>query len=53
MKYVTLLFLVSVALNLNAQEIIPLYPGAIPNSKPYQMKEIAMEMDGQFFGYLV
>ena len=48
---ITLFFLVSVALNLNAQKIIPLYPGAIPNSKPYQMKEIMMEMDSQFFGY--
>jgi acetyl esterase/lipase len=51
MNKITLLILVSVALNLNAQKIIPLYPGAIPNSKPYQMKEIVMEDDGRFFGY--
>lgn len=51
MKYITLFFLVSVALNLSAQEKIPLYSGSIPNGKPYQMKEIGMEMDGQFFGY--
>lgn len=51
MKKFFLLFFVSVVLNVHAQQIIPLYPGAIPNSKPYQMKEITMKMDGEFFGY--
>lgn len=51
MYKITFFLFVSIALNLNAQEIIPLYQGAIPNSKPYQMKEIEMEIDGQFYGY--
>jgi len=37
--------------NLTAQEIISLYPGAVPNSKPYVMKEITLNWDGQFGGY--
>lgn len=48
---ITLFLFISFALNLNAQEIIPLYQGAIPNSKPYQMKEIEMKVDGLFYGY--
>ncbi len=51
MYKITLIFFVFLVLNLNAQEIIPLYSGAIPNSKPYQMKEIEMMVDGQFYGY--
>ncbi len=51
MKKVILLVFVLVSLNLNAQKIISLYQGAIPNSKPYEMKEIEMEDNGQFFGY--
>jgi acetyl esterase/lipase len=51
MKYGTLFFLVSVAMNLSAQEKIPLYSGAIPNSTPNQMKEISIEMDGKIFEY--
>ena len=43
-----LLFLTTVAY---AQKILPLYPGAIPNSKPSSMKEITMKQDGKFFGY--
>lgn len=37
--------------NLFSQKIIDLYPGAIPNSKPYAMKEITMENKGEFYGY--
>lgn len=36
---------------LAAQDVIPLYPSAIPNSIPYPMKEVRMERDGQFLGY--
>ena len=51
MYKITLILLVFLALNLNAQEIIPLYQGAIPNSKPYKIKEIEMKVDGRFYGY--
>jgi acetyl esterase/lipase len=38
--------------NLTAQEVILLYPGEIPNSLPYNMKEITTNMsDGGFKGY--
>ncbi len=30
---------------------MPLYQESIPNSKPYQMKEIEMKIEGQFYGY--
>ena len=50
-KVVTILFLLLVTLHLVAQETIPLYPGAIPNSIPYQMKEVKMEQDGKLLGY--
>ncbi len=51
MYKIILFLLVSTVLNLSAQEIIPLYQDAIPNSKSYQMKEIEMEIEGQFYGY--
>ena len=50
-KVVSTLFLLFVTLYLIAQETIPLYPSAIPNSIPNQMKEIRMEQDGIFLGY--
>jgi len=37
--------------NLKAQEIIPLYSGAIPNSIPNNRREITLKWDGQFGGY--
>ena len=37
--------------NLKAQEVIPLYNGAIPNSISNTMKEITLNWDGQFGGY--
>jgi acetyl esterase/lipase len=45
----SLLFLLTI--QLSAQQIIPLYPGEIPNSKPYAMKEITMSGGGQLLGY--
>ena len=39
------------SLTLSAQQIIPLYSGAIPNSTGYPMKEIRMENNGQFLGF--
>lgn len=43
--------MVLISLHLGAQQIIDLYPGEIPNSKSYAMKEIILKKDGQFFGY--
>jgi acetyl esterase/lipase len=40
-----------VSLNLSAQQVIPLYPGAIPNSKSNAMKEVTAEDHGRFYGY--
>ena len=51
MRQIVLLFLLFVSLHSSAQQIINLYPSAIPNSKPYPMKEISMENNGQFIGY--
>ncbi len=51
MKNLFLLVLALLALNLSAQQIIPLYSGTIPNSTGYKMKEIRMENNGQFIGY--
>lgn len=51
MKLVTSILLLIVSLNLAAQQTIPLYPAAIPNSTAYQMKEIKMEKDGKLIGY--
>ena len=51
MKRIALILSIFFPLNLTAQEIIPLYPAAIPNSKPYQMNEIRMEKDGLLIGF--
>ena len=51
MKRIFLILLLFVSLHSAAQQIINLYPSAIPNSKPYQLKEISMENEGQFLGY--
>ena len=51
MKNFALLVFAFLTLNLSAQQIIPLYSGAIPNSTGYKMKEIRMENNGQFIGY--
>jgi acetyl esterase/lipase len=51
MKNLLLLVFAILALNLSAQQIIPLYSGAIPNSTGYKMKEVRMENKGLFIGY--
>jgi acetyl esterase/lipase len=51
MKKIVSISLLFVTLHLMAQETIPLYPGAIPNSIPYQMKELMIVDDGIFRGY--
>ena len=51
MKKVISIFFLFLSFHLVAQETIPLYPGAIPNSIPYQMKEVRMDNDGKFLGY--
>ena len=37
--------------DLSAQQVVALYPGAIPNSKSYPMKEVTAEDHGIFYGY--
>lgn len=51
MKNFALLVFAFLTLNISAQQIIPLYSGAIPNSTGYKMKEIRIENNGQFLGY--
>jgi acetyl esterase/lipase len=51
MKHIALVLFLIISMHLTAQRIIPLYPAAIPNSKPYLMKEIRMEQNGVFFGF--
>jgi len=51
MKRFASILLLLVSLHLAAQQTIPLYPSAIPNSTTYLMKEIRMERDGQLIGY--
>ena len=51
MKQITLILLLSVSLHLAAQQILPLYPATIHNSKPYRMTEIRMENNGLFLGF--
>ena len=43
--------LLFISLHLTAQQVIPLYSGAIPNSTNYAMKEIRMVRDGKFLGF--
>lgn len=43
----SLIVFVLMSTQLNAQQIIKLYPGATPNSKPYTMKEIIEEEKGE------
>jgi acetyl esterase/lipase len=50
-KIFVALFLLFVSVQLSAQETIPLYPSTIPNSIPYQMKEIRTEQDGKLLFY--
>jgi acetyl esterase/lipase len=38
-------------LTLSAQQVVPLYPGEIPNSIPHSVKEVVEERNGQFSGY--
>ena len=51
MKQLFLFFLICIAFRLVAQQTIPLYTGAIPNSTNYAMKEIRMENNGILLGY--
>ncbi|MDD4921231.1 MAG: alpha/beta hydrolase [Bacteroidales bacterium] len=51
MKRITFFVLLFLPLLLTAQQTINLYPATIPNSKPYKMKEIVMQINGQFNGY--
>ncbi len=48
-KLIALFLLASYSLI--GQQVINLYPGTIPNSKPYLMKEVTVEDHGRFYGY--
>jgi acetyl esterase/lipase len=50
-KFVFTLLLLLVTLHLLAQETIPLYPSAIPNSIPNQMKEVKIVQGDKLIGY--
>ena len=51
MKKIILIFFLFATLHLAAQQTIPLYSTAIPNSISYQMHEVRMDENGQFLGY--
>jgi len=51
MKKFLTITLILLSFRIAAQETIPLYPQAIPNSIPYPMKEVKMEQNGKFLGY--
>jgi acetyl esterase/lipase len=51
MKNAFLFLFLVITVHATAQTIIPLYPGAVPNSKPNKMKEVRMESSGQLVGF--
>jgi hypothetical protein len=51
MKNIVPFLFLAFSMHTTAQTIIPLYPGAVPNSKPYAMKEIRMEANGLLVGF--
>jgi len=51
MRHLLFSLLLIVSVPLVAQEVIPLYKGAIPNSLPYPMKEADMTNENGFVGY--
>jgi acetyl esterase/lipase len=51
MKNTALILLLAFSMKAATQTIIPLYPGTVPNSKPYVMKEIRMEANGLLVGF--
>jgi len=51
MNKILVILILLISAQLQAQQIISLYPGKIPNSTNYVMKEIRIEKDGQFLGY--
>jgi len=50
-KFLLSVFMITTSIQLSAQEVIPLYPGEIPNSTSYKMKEITITEGGYFKGY--
>jgi acetyl esterase/lipase len=51
MKNTALFLFLAISMQVAAQTTIPLYPGAVPNSKPYAMKEVRMEANGLLVGF--
>ena len=45
-KFLLSVFMFTTSIQLVAQEVIPLYPGEIPNSTSYKMKEITITEGG-------
>ena len=51
MKTFAMCALIFSSLSLQAQEVLPLYTGEIPNSKPNAMKEVTLMDGNSFIGY--
>ena len=51
MRFLFLFLFFSLGLQAQAQLQLPLYPGAIPNSTSYAMREVSLNQNGQFMGY--
>jgi acetyl esterase/lipase len=51
MRFLISALMLTATLQINAQEIIPLYSGEIPNSTSYKMKEITISENSGFKGY--
>lgn len=51
MRFLFLSLFFSIGLQLQAQSQLPLYPGTIPNSTSYAMREVSLNQNGQFMGY--
>lgn len=51
MRKILFILIAFISGQLTAQQIIPLYPGTIPNSTGYAMKEIRMENNGELLGF--
>lgn len=47
MKQVIIVLVLIISMQLEAQQVIDLYPTSIPNSKPFHMEEVVTEKNGQ------
>jgi acetyl esterase/lipase len=51
LKYILMALSAFISVPLIAQQVVPLYPGEIPGSRPYNMHEDTMYTDAGFKGY--